>query len=397
MKRILNFHDQIGTERWLIWIVLLLSALGLVFTVVTTAAVGSIRTVALSGQPAPGTPSGVTFRSFRVAYLDASGRTAFTALLTGSGVDNTNTDGVWSETSGSLKLVAREGDQAADVADGLVYAGFGTSSGLPVLNSRGQIANRLILVGDGINKTNAFGIWSEGSGSFHLVAREGNQVPGMPESVVFHRVGWPVFNAAGEIAFDGSLVGDGVNSSNDGGIWSEGSGNLELLAREGSHAPGTPDGVNFREVMFPLQINAAGETAFRALLAGDTVDATNNSGIWSGYAGNLRLVVRSGTPAPMTPSGTQFVFIDWIFDLNAAGRTAFVAAVKEGGVNGTSYTGVWSEGSGSLKLVARGGRHAPGTPDDVNFGRFQYGSLALNAAGQTSFGANLTGIGVNRC
>jgi hypothetical protein len=52
MKRMSLFHDQIETERWLIWIVLMLSALALVFAAAPAAAGGSIRTVALSDQPA---------------------------------------------------------------------------------------------------------------------------------------------------------------------------------------------------------------------------------------------------------------------------------------------------------------------------------------------------------
>ena len=42
-----------------------------------------------------------------------------------------------------------------------------------------------------------------------------------------------------------SLTGSGVDSTNNAGIWSEGSGSLALVARSGSQAPGTPSGVNF--------------------------------------------------------------------------------------------------------------------------------------------------------
>ena len=55
----------------------------------------------------------------------------------------------------------------------------------------------------------------------------------------------PVINDAGQVAFRANLAGSGVDSTNNQGIWSEGSGSLALVARTGSAAPGAPDGVNF--------------------------------------------------------------------------------------------------------------------------------------------------------
>src|SRR5262245_65285225 len=91
---------------------------------VAAACAGNLRTVALTGQPAPGTPGGVTYESFGAlnhpqddfdyggAVLNDAGQIAFRANLTGSGVDSTNNQGVWSEGSGGLALVARTGSQA---------------------------------------------------------------------------------------------------------------------------------------------------------------------------------------------------------------------------------------------------------------------------------------------
>ena len=53
-----------------------------------------VRTVAISGQSAPGTPSGVnfdyTFSLGESLVLNNAGQTAFYTRLTGSGVDLTN-------------------------------------------------------------------------------------------------------------------------------------------------------------------------------------------------------------------------------------------------------------------------------------------------------------------
>ena len=45
----------------------------------------------------------------------------------------------------------------------------------------------------------------------------------------------------------------------------------------------------------------------------------------------------------------------------------FRADVTGSGVGATNNQGVWSEGSGSLSLVARTGTQAPGAPGGVNF------------------------------
>src|SRR5262245_39015460 len=119
--------------------------------VVATAHAAGLRTVALTGQPAPGTAGGATFETFGAlvhtqelwdyggAVLNDAGQIAFRANVTGSGVDSTNNQGVWSEGSGSLSLVARTGSQAPGAASGV---NFKTDPVLelfsPVLNDAGQ-------------------------------------------------------------------------------------------------------------------------------------------------------------------------------------------------------------------------------------------------------------------
>ena len=95
---------------------------GLLFA--STAHAAAVRTVALSGQQAPGTPSGVNYSGFTFPVLNDAGQTAFNASLSGSGVDSTNEQGIWSEGSGSLALVARNGNQAPGTPSGVNYVGF---------------------------------------------------------------------------------------------------------------------------------------------------------------------------------------------------------------------------------------------------------------------------------
>jgi hypothetical protein len=201
----------------------------------SAAPAATVRTVALSGQQAPGTPSGVNFSgSFSTPVLNDAGQTAFSAFLTGSSVIFSNDAGIWSEGSGSLALVARDGEPAPGTPDGVNYSGFLN----PVLNDAGQNAFFAVLTGSGVNNTNNQSIWSEGSGSLALVARGGDQAPGAPSGANYNSIDSPELNNAGQTAFL-------AYTSNGQGIWLEDSGSLTLIAFNRDHAPGTPSGVNF--------------------------------------------------------------------------------------------------------------------------------------------------------
>ena len=82
------------------------------------------------------------------------------------------------------------------------------------------------------------GIWSEGTGSLHLVAYAGNHAPDTPAGAEFTDFNAPRFNSGGQVAFYGILLNGsgGVTVDNNTGVWSGGS-TLRLVAREGSQAP----------------------------------------------------------------------------------------------------------------------------------------------------------------
>jgi hypothetical protein len=294
----------------------------------TAAHAATLRTVALSGQPAPGAPNGISYGTFRAPVLNDVGQTAFHATLIGSGVDSTNYYGLWSEGSGSLALVARSGSHAPGMPSGVNYARFSFcvtcppnhSAYRPALNNAGQTAFRASLTGSGADSTNDTGIWSEGSGSLALVAREGNQAPGTHDGVNFGDFFdgayiTPALNNAAQITFRAKLAGSGVDSTNDSGIWSGGSGSLALVARTSSQAPGTPSGVNYQSFSYPA-LNDAGQTTFHTVLTGSGVDSTNNTGIWAtDRSGALQLIARTGDALEVaradfrTVNGLSFVGI----------------------------------------------------------------------------------------
>jgi len=367
----------------------------LVSSLCSVASAQMLRTVALTNEFAPNTTGGINFSDFgKFVALNSAGQTAFRAGIAGNGVNDTNDFGIWSEGSGSLALVAREGDSASGLPGGVIFDSLFSS--IPRLNSAGQTAFNGSLAGSGVHSGNDFGIWSEGSGSLALVARVGDPVLGATnETLSYGGFGnFFVLNSAGQMAFKAGLQGSGVSPFTS--IWSEGFGSLTMVARSGDQAPDTPSGVIFRNFRDPL-LNSAGQTAFMGFLAHTTGGAnrTNDGGVWSEGSGSLALVAREGEPAPGTPSGVQFGNFDYQPAFNSAGQTAFLVGLTGNSVFfRTNDQGIWSEGTGSLELVARAGDQAPDTLSGVNFQAFS--SPVLNSAGNTAFHADLTGSSVDQ-
>ncbi len=229
----------------------------------------------------------------RIPVFNNAGQTAFWGRLTGEGINFLNDSGIWLEgVESGLALVARAGNAAPGTSSETHFSGFGS----PVLNDMGQTAFSGVLTGMGVDNSNDRGIWSEGgSNGLTLVARAGNAAPDTTSGVNFFGFGTPVLNGAGQTAFLGSLTGLEVDSTNNAGIWSEGGGSgLSLVARLGNEAPGTSSGVKFSSFT-SLGINGLGQTAFVGRLTGMGVNGSNNTGLWAeDLSGVLTLIAREG-------------------------------------------------------------------------------------------------------
>ena len=354
---------------------------------------GSLALVAREGDAAPDA-GGVVFDKFIASVINSAGEAAFMANLrtgaTGPVVDGSNDRGLWSQGSGSLALVAREGDTAPGTGDAL----FDILNFVPLIDPAGKITFLAKLrSGTGsptVDGSNDLGIWSERMGSLALVLREGDIAPGAGNAR-FDRLSFLKTNGGGQMAFMGNLrLGTGspaVDSSNDKGLWSEDSGSLALLTREGNTAPGT-GGATFNEFGIPA-LNTVGKTAFVGFLnigtGSPAVDISNDLGIWSNHTGSLTLVVREGDIMPGTGNARLLRFNN-SFVINAAGDIAFPGLLHTGtgspAVDGSNNKGVWLKNESGLTLIARKGDIAPGT-DNALFELF--GTPVINDAGETAF------------
>lgn len=192
-----------------------------------------------------------------------------------------------------------------------------------------------------------------------LLARSGDPAPGTPPGVVFAGFGSVLADAAGRVAFVGKLSGPGISMANYYGLWQETSpGVLILRARIGDPAPDTAPGVVFAGFIQYVALAGDAQLAFRGRLAGPEVDYRNDEGIWATDAtGELRLVARTGELAPGTASSWKSFSIGPV--LGSGGRLAFVAQLPDG------RRGIWAlDSAEGLRLVALVGTQAPGAPAD---------------------------------
>jgi hypothetical protein len=309
--------------------------------------------IAREGSPAAGTPAGAVFRDHDgiTPVMGAGGHVAFRGVLrTGvGGVTTSNDLGIWSEGGGALALVAREGSQAPGVPAGANFRDFPFS--LPSINAVGEVAfNGTLQIGPGVTNSSDSGYWSQGGGGgLALLAREGDPAPGVPGTNFAHLSGSIAINEPGQTAFLGSLqIGSGgVTINDDQGIWVERDGGLELVAREGRQAPGTPSGSNFNfsaRSVPTLVLNDAGRLSLFAQLQTGSggVTLANDIGIWAeDLAGVLRLIVREGDLLEVLPGDFRTVSSLSMrggtggdsgqgSGFNNAGQVAFIANFTDG-------------------------------------------------------------------
>jgi hypothetical protein len=140
-------------------------------------------------------------------------------------------------------MVARAGDHAPGTAAGTVFNGMFVR---PSMGDDDHLAFQCRLAGTPSNFDQ--GIWSDASGTLQLVARTGQQAPDMAPGVVFKELGDPVVNSTGILAFQATVEGPGISHSNDSGIWMGPPDAPVLVMRAGDSASGAPAGAVFDDV-----------------------------------------------------------------------------------------------------------------------------------------------------
>jgi len=311
---------------------------------------GALGMIAREGNDAPGTPAGVAFNTLLDPTINTAGQAAFQGTLKGSGVTASNDKGIWAQQGGTLGLVARSGESAPGTPAGVNFTSF--AAGPPSINELGHVSFRATLTGTGVTAANDGGVWVKRGGAVSLVALEGNQAAGLEAGTTYGILSQPSMNAAGQTAFVATLAG-GVNAKNVA-LYAE-SGNTPAAAvRKGDAAPMAPAGSVFANFTSPL-FNASNDLAFQATISGPSVITSNNDGIWIKQDGVLKPIALEGTSAPGAPAGVLFNSFSELA-MNASGQIAFLGTLTGSGVTAANDGGIWATTlGGELRLVAREG------------------------------------------
>jgi hypothetical protein len=152
-----------------------------------------------------------------------------------------------------------------------------------------------------VTAANSLAMWrTDANGALTLLARKGKSAPGLSGAELIAALSDPVVNHQGKVAFASSLlIGTGdVKANNAKAVFSDATGTLAPVLR--GSAPGFDPAVKFTSFGQVVLPNDAGP-AVLATIAGPTITAANNLGLWSVDAtGTAVLVVRKGDPVTFT-------------------------------------------------------------------------------------------------
>ncbi len=310
---------------------------------------GPAGLVIRTGDRAPGTEEGVAYQRLSSLHLNNSGQVAFAGSLTGPGIVGANNHGIWLQDDGVLQQVVRTGDAAPGTEPGTVFDRLNFLG----MTSTGRVAFEGGLIGPDVIRPNDGGIWIDGEMGSQLIVREGDPAPDTKAGVTFTGIALSV-NGAGQPALTSFL--SGTDAVYDEGIWTERDASMRLVARTGEQAPGLEENVAFGRFSLVL-INSTGQLAFWSTLTGPGVDSTNDTAFWQATDGVARLVVRAGDPIPNMAEGTV---LGGFFDIpivNGAGQIAFDGHVTGPGIDPSNPpSGIWvTSPTGDPMLIIRDG------------------------------------------
>lgn len=320
------------------------------------------------------------------------GRYAFIGTLkTGAGgISPQNNDGIWSDASGSLWLLAREGSEAPGT-DGAQFQTF-LSLALPDTGSGAVFVARLKAgsgqAGNRVKSGNDVGLWREVEGAPVLVLREGMDIAvdagPMRRVKTFQTLRFVKGSEDQQRSHraDGDLLvlvnfQDGTQAIME----APGDGSPLVTKVLTADTVTAPVGTTLKTLDLPTG-STGGEAFVGTLNSGGDITEANDTALFFGNVRNAFAArVREGDTAPNTDSATFAGFSTPILG-RATSTLTFLGTLKKGTgtpkVKKSNDTGIWTNAFGSLRLLAREGSVAPGTSG--SFAKFLSVATAPNAS-----------------
>ncbi len=281
---------------------------------------GGVGLFALTGRPAPTTPAGLWNLNF-ITWPPAMTRDGSLALVTGFSVGGTNYLGAFQgDTTNNTMCARTEPNVALD--------GF-TSFGSPQINSARDLAALAAYRDSNGTRSGAF---VGPCGSLTPVVIQQQLVPtyiGLPAGTVFSS---PTNLALsdGIVSFVTTISGSGVNAGNDTALWVVSRGVFSLVAREGDQVPGLPAGCFYADfkngsLVGPVA-SANGSVAWTGNIFGAATTTSNNRVVMQrGSDGVVRPVLRTGDTPPSYPAPTIVTSLGSGLAMNNSGQVCVIA------------------------------------------------------------------------
>lgn len=214
--------------------------------------------------------------------ISNAGHVAFHAEVAGHGVTSENRNTIFLEYNGDIQIIARSGETSAVNYDGVlkdVKNPNVNSSGTVVFNA--SVANDTAVV---VRK----------SDQAEIIFQNGDVIDDSVGSGAYIRSN-PQISDSGNIVFTASLQPSGsagaiVRSNSE-------SGDLEFVVHRGMEMPEVT-GATFEFFQSLVAINNEGETAFAANLSGSGINSSNDGAVFKEVDGKLDLVAREGAAIP---------------------------------------------------------------------------------------------------
>ena len=268
-----------------------------------TTAGGQVIPIAQTGAQVPGMPAGTTFGGLNPPGLSQSRTVVFDGTTT---MGTMRATGIFEWSGGTVQTLALSGQQAPSAAPGVTFSlvqfrqipGAALQGPINVhVNSAGEAPFFAQLSGPGVTSQNNQGVYVAGSGLAAplLVARDGDQAPGLANGTVFTNFVNSGVDDTGRVA-----VLAGYNAPGGGeGIWLGQPGNLHLLVHDGqSIADGTGSPLVVSNLQTQIVTNALGEIVFQL---------HDSSIIASNVLGQLVVIARPGDSFQVAPGDFRTV------------------------------------------------------------------------------------------
>lgn len=340
---------------------------------------GALDIVARTGDPAVGV-DGEKFVALTLPSPTVARRIAFQAFNSPD-----FQQGIWSNHSGTLALVAHEFQQLAGEDD--VQIRFPTT---PFTTQAGEVAFYTNLVGPEVTEDNNSAIVAVKSDGLYSAIREGDSAPLLEAGTRVGEIRSMHLTQDGSLGVQSELRGPDINELNDAAFWiNESPSGFRLIARENEPAPGLPIGVTYGELR-GTEINSNHQAALIAALGG-AIASEDRFGIFLNDNVGTHPIYVSDDPLPGLPADL-FAWYPQSVQITDEGAVVSTLSLHATSRFDTVGQGIWIWPSGSEpQIVAYEGQTAPGLTDAT----FDYvAEPAVSNSGQLFFAAILKGSNV---